>query len=84
MGCYFIYNIAFYDDPTKNLETAAGLLYAENFVEALKNLIEYYGDYLEEINLLAPLNDNDGPVLDFIFVKDDARFTRYFKPLEDN
>ena len=81
---YFIYDVIFYDETIGNSEKAAGLLYAGDFVEAIKDLVEYYGNELEEINLLTPLNDNDGPVLDFIFAKDDTRFTRYFKPVEDN
>lgn len=84
MICYFIYDVTFYDEITGKPETAAGFIYAEDFVEATKNLVEYYGSDLGEINLLTPLNDNDGPVLDFTFIKDDTRFTRYFEPVEDN
>lgn len=55
----FQYKVNVYNaDDDKNIEVM-GICFGENFVQAMENLSDYYGDELLEVVLLVPVgNDN--------------------------
>lgn len=55
----FQYKVNVYNaDDDKNIEVM-GICFGENFVQAMENLSDYYGDELFEVVLLVPVgNDN--------------------------
>ena len=59
----FQYRVTFFVDF--NETTDAGILSANDFIEAVDALVRYFGNDLVVINYLAPINDMDTPVVSF-------------------
>ena len=54
---YILYKISYYDDFKERIENAAGVIYAENFSAAIKELENYYGE-IKSVLLLEDLAKN--------------------------
>ena len=55
----FKFVVEWYDELTKKVVTTAGILAANDYLEAVKRLVEYYHEeYLINIKELCPLVEN--------------------------
>ena len=71
----YLYVTSLFDEGS---ECIAGLIFAENFVEAMKKLEEFVGEeHLVEVRKLAPIDE--GPVIEF-----SSNFIKTLKELKKN
>ena len=69
---YYEYIIKMWDSIDKKEEIRSGVVPAENFTDAVKDLNDYYGDELMEIRTVKPIIE--GPVFDFDDATNDKDF----------
>ena len=61
----FHYRVTFFVEVDESTVTDAGVLSANDFIEAVDVLVRYFGNDLVSINYLAPINDVDAPIVSF-------------------
>ena len=74
---FFVYRAFFYDELEEVQRTSNGLVYAENFAEAMSKIEKYFGDILINVRIegLEPSEvfdlslENETPLFD-LFVKE--------------
>lgn len=59
----FHYRVTFFVD--ENTTTEAGILSANDFIDAIDVIVRYYGNDLVAINYLSPISDRDTPIVSF-------------------
>ncbi len=69
---YYEYEVLYWNDTDHLKEILSGVISAETYADATKDLESYYGDGLMEIHMLKPIVE--GTVFEFQNVMDDSSF----------
>ena len=70
---YYEYAVIIWNEIDKIEELRSGVVSAESLVEAMKELYEYYGDEIVDVQTLRAITD--GAVFEFQYVTEDTDFS---------
>ena len=68
---YYEYQLKAWNDIDEKEEMCAGIVSAATITEAMKEIEDYYGDDIEEVQMLKAITDG---VFDFESVREDTYF----------
>ena len=68
---YWEYQLKIWDDVDDKEEIRSGIVAADTITEAMKEIEDYYGDEIMEVQMLKAITDG---VFEFQYVMEDADF----------
>ena len=68
---YWEYQLKFWDEIDSKEEIRSGVVAADTITEAMKEIEDYYGDEIMEVQMLKAITDG---VFEFQYVMEDADF----------
>lgn len=70
---YWEYKIKYWDDSDEQFYINSGLTLGQTLSEAMLNIEDYYGDGIEEVQMLKPIIE--GSVIDFCYINSEPDFS---------